>query len=97
MQYTASSFADPFLSVARPFLELKKRLEKPEGLFPKNARFESRAGDYFESYAIRPLAKAIEKALDLFTWIQSGKMQHYILYGLVFLLVSLLWLIGGRS
>jgi hydrogenase-4 component B len=97
MQYTASSFADPFLAVARPFLELKKRLEKPEGLFPKKARFESHAGDYVETYAVRPLAKAIEKALDLFTWIQSGKMQHYILYGLVFLLVSLLWLIGGRS
>jgi len=32
----------------------------------------------------------------MFTWIQSGQTQQYILYGLVFLVILIVWIIGVR-
>ncbi len=45
---------------------------------------------------VRPLAGAIRWFLGLFTWIQSGQTQSYILYGLIFLVVLIIWIIGVR-
>jgi len=92
MQYTASSYAAPFLRVMIPFFSWKVRLEKPAGLFPDEARYESHAGDRFESAVINPLISLIERFLNAFTWIQSGSTQQYILYGLIFLIAITLWI-----
>jgi hydrogenase-4 component B len=92
MQYTASSYAAPFLRVIRPLFSWHKRLEKPRGLFPKNAEFECHADDRFEHGIIDPIINLIERLLNAFTWIQSGNTQQYILYGLIFLIAITLWI-----
>jgi hydrogenase-4 component B len=92
MQYTASSYAAPFLRVFRALFAWRVSLKRPEGLFPDDAGFESHAEDRFETGIINPLVSLIERFLNAFTWIQSGSTQQYILYGLIFLIAITLWI-----
>jgi len=94
-QYTASSFAAPFLSLTRAVLPVTRRLLRPQGLFPEDASFESRPRDLADVVLFSPLLGLLRKFFGLFTWIQSGKTQRYILYGLVFLLLVIIWIVGG--
>ena len=89
MQYTASSYASPFLSFLKPFFVKEFDTKKPKGLFPKEAHFELHIHDIFEFYLINPVINANKKFLEQFYWIQSGSTQQYILYGLVFLIIAL--------
>jgi hydrogenase-4 component B len=92
MQYTASSYAAPFLRIMQPIFSWRVHLNKPEGLFPKAASYESHAEDRFEQGIINPVISLIERFLNAFTWIQSGSTQQYILYGLIFLIAITLWI-----
>jgi hydrogenase-4 component B len=94
MQYTASSYASPFINLIRPLLYIKERFLLPSGVFPKKADYESHTEDKFDFYIIDPSIRFIERFLDLFKWIQSGDTQQYILYGLVFLIAISLWIMG---
>jgi len=90
MQYTASSYAGPFLSFLTPFFIKKFNIRKPKETFPKEAKFEMRIYDIIEFYLVDPIVKTNKKFLALFNWIQSGSTQQYILYGLIFLIIGLL-------
>ena len=46
-----------------------------------------------EAYIIKPFIKDIEKFFTIFERIQNGNIQQYILYGLVFLILSLIALV----
>ena len=95
-QYTASSFASPFLQLVAPLVPFQHRDEPPDGLFPAHASLESHASDLVEIGLIRPLGAVVRRILGLFTWIQTGRTQSYILYGLIFLIVLIVWIIGVR-
>ncbi len=92
MQYTASSFASPFLRVVKPLFFWKIHHGRPEGLFPHNTEYKSHVEDRFEHGIINPLVAIIGRFLNAFTWIQSGITQQYILYGLIFLIAVTLWI-----
>jgi hydrogenase-4 component B len=96
MQYTASSYASPFRSLARPFLIKDFDIRKPKELFPKEARFELHIHDIFKFYLLNPVIQAIKKFIQKFYWIQSGSTQQYILYGLIFLIIALVGTIGVK-
>ena len=96
MQYTASSFAAPVLALTNPVLALETKLEKPVGFFPRRAHFQTHPGNIFEAWLIHPVVRRINRLLERFTWIQSGQTQQYILYGLVFLVILIVWIIGVR-
>lgn len=93
MQYTSSSFSKSFLFLVNPLINKQYKIKKPEGLFPVEASFDSHTKDLFEKYLINPFIKLVRKFLDLFTWIQSGDTQKYILYGLIFLVFVILSII----
>lgn len=95
-QYTASSFAAPFLRLIAPLVPQETRLEMPDGLFPGPASFESHSVDLVDRRLIRPITALIRRFLGLFTWIQSGRTQSYILYGLVFLVALIIAILGAR-
>ena len=90
MQYTASSYASPFLSMLKPFFIKHFDIKKPKELFPKEAHFNLQYQDIEDYYVIDPLIKADERFLSLFYWIQGGNTQQYILYGLIFLVFALI-------
>jgi hydrogenase-4 component B len=89
MQYTGSSYAEPFLALVEPFVPVQRKVKPPVGLFPQQAGYESHAHDLVDLYAVHPVVNGINRFLGLFTWIQSGSTQKYILYGIVFLAITL--------
>ena len=96
MQYTASSYASPFLSFLKPFFIKEFNIKKPKEIFPKEAHFELHSHDIFEYYFIHPAIKINKRFLERFYWIQSGSTQQYILYGLIFLVIALAGAIGVK-
>lgn len=89
MQYTASSYASPFLAMLKPFFIKNFDIKRPKELFPKEAHFELNIQDIEEFYIVNPIIKADEKFLAKFQWIQGGNIQQYILFGLIFLILAL--------
>lgn len=90
MQYTASSYASPFLSMLKPLFKKVFDIEKPKKLFPHAAHFNLHIEDIEEAYVINPLVKFDEWFLSKFETMQSGNIQSYIKYGLVFLLIVII-------
>lgn len=93
MQYTASSYASPLLSMMTPLFKKVFDIKKPKSLFPKDAHFELHIEDVEEAYFVHPFVKATGKFLAKFEKMQNGNLQQYILYGLIFLLLALIGVI----
>jgi hydrogenase-4 component B len=96
IQYTGSSFAQPFLQLTAELVLQKVPVHKEQVLFPEHASFESHAQDFSERLLIQPSIRLLNKFLNKFSWIQSGRMQQYIIYGLIFLVALLIWIWGGK-
>ena len=93
MQYTASSYANLFVSTLKPLFKRVSHIKKPKDLFPKDAYYEQEIEDIEEAYIVKPLIKWDERILSKFERIQSGNIQQYILYGLVFLVLAIIGMI----
>lgn len=96
IQYTGSSFAAPFLGLIGGAVPQKVGTKQVEGLFPETAHFETHHQDRIDSILIRQVLRAVAWIFKLFDWVQSGKTQQYILYGLVFLIGIIAWIIGAQ-
>lgn len=90
MQYTASSYASPFLSMLNPLFKKVFDIEKPRKLFPQSAHFSMHVEDIEEAYVIEPVVKSDEWFLSKFEGLQDGNIQSYIKYGLVFLIIVII-------
>ncbi len=90
IQYTASSYVYPFSSILTPIFKKVYEVKKPKGIFPQNAYYNSEIQDVEEAYLINPIIKYDEKILTKFERLQDGNIQHYILYGLIFLILMLI-------
>lgn len=90
MQYTASSYASPFLSMLNPLFKKVFDVEKPRKLFPHSAHFNFHVEDIEEAYVIEPILKSDEWFLSKFEGLQSGNIQSYIKYGLIFLVIVII-------
>lgn len=94
MQYTASSFAQPIVDLFRACLGTKKEVRPPEGLFPPTASFESETPEVFREYAFAPVFRALQWLVGRLRWLQHGRVQVYVLYITITLLVLLVWKLG---
>ena len=65
-------------------------IEKPKKLFPKSAHFSLHIEDIEEAYLINPMLKFDEWFLSKFEALQSGNIQSYIKYGLIFLVIVMI-------
>ncbi len=90
MQYTASSYASPFLTMLSPLFKKIYDIEKPRKLFPQSAHFHLEIEDIEEAYVIDPVVKSDEWFLSKFEALQSGNIQSYIKYGLIFLVLIII-------
>jgi formate hydrogenlyase subunit 3/multisubunit Na+/H+ antiporter MnhD subunit len=102
MQYTASSFVRDYRKLAGPMLMFTKHVAEIEGTFPSKTQHETHAHDKTEEYLIdRPL-RQIRYFLSRFSFLQNGKLQFYILYGMIFITLVIgipliLWLFKWLS
>ena len=91
MQYTASSFAQPLTNMFGFLLRTRRRFEAPDGFFPAHAALHTETDDLFQENLFRPAFRGIERLLLWCHWLQQGRVQLYILYVAVTLLVLLVW------
>ena len=91
IQYTASSFAQPLTDLFRPLLGTRKKILKPEGLFPSEAALETMTPDISHEEMYRPMFERAETWLSQLRWLQHGNVQLYVLYIAVTLIVLLVW------
>ncbi|NLI78539.1 MAG: hypothetical protein GX442_19125 [Candidatus Riflebacteria bacterium] len=90
MSYTGSSFAQPLndlFGAVRGGGEERPRLA---GLFPATARFASRPGDACVERFYEPVFRRVETFFQSWRWVQSGRVQAYVLY----IALTLLFLLG---
>lgn len=89
MQYTASSFAAIIKDVFKPLLRGTRDLPAITGLFPPKSRFSSHVHELVLDCVLVPFYKALDLRLSGIRRLQNGKLNHYILYLLIALIVLL--------
>ncbi|MFH1709223.1 MAG: proton-conducting transporter membrane subunit [Planctomycetota bacterium] len=91
MQYTGSSFGRPVTRLFRAFLGFRSRILSPRGLFPVRADLETQVPDMYTERMYRPAYQGLRRLLDRLRVVQHGRIQVYILYVVMTLLVLLVW------
>ena len=90
MQYTASSFAQPLTRMLNVFLRIRRGYQEPRGLFPQQASLHTHGEDVFSKNLYKPIFQGIEWLMLQTHGLQQGRVQIYLLYIAVTLLVLLI-------
>lgn len=94
-QYTATSYADNFRELSSKIVNVKKEFSEfsEVEIFPQKRDFETHSSDIFEDNLITKPTSKMLLFLEKIAVFQTGKIQHYLLYSLVFItLIALLTL-----
>ena len=91
MQYTASSFSDPVITMFHTVLNPDKQVERPRDLFPESSGIETRTGDVVLSGLFTPIFSLAAGVSDRIHGMKKGYNQIYILYIVLALFTLLLW------
>jgi hydrogenase-4 component B len=89
MQYSGKSFTKPLSKLFNFVLIERKNYSelKPNEIFPENRRYSSSYLDFWEHWLINPAIKYLDLFLDLFKFFQNGRIQAYVLYGIIFIMI----------
>jgi len=91
MQYTGSSFVQPVTSTLDPLLRATHRVKLPQGFFPQAGEFFSQTGDAARENFYQPLFSMFARVFGKLNAIQEGRVQVYVLYIALALLVLLIF------
>jgi formate hydrogenlyase subunit 3/multisubunit Na+/H+ antiporter MnhD subunit len=97
MQYTASSFSEPIREMFTLLLPARRRVVRPEGLFPVAASLRSRVVRPFQERLYRPAFDAVGGGISRLRFLHHGRVQLYVLYIVVTLVLMLIWLLTLRQ
>ena len=87
MQYTSSSFAEMLVAIFRWALHPREHAPRLRELFPRAARHQSHVDDVVLDEWIMPSLRWCSRKLLLLRFLQAGRIQLYILYVLIAVLV----------
>ncbi|HBB93729.1 MAG: hypothetical protein A2X22_07505 [Bacteroidetes bacterium GWF2_49_14] len=87
MQYTASSYMRGYSKLNKPTLLFYKHEKEVDQIFPTEGHYESHAYDKIEKWLIDKPISGIKAFLGIFRFIQNGRLQSYLLYGVMFILL----------
>ena len=85
IQYTASSFVKTYSQLFGMIFLIFKKEKEVQGIFPKKAYLETRPYDKVEKWFIDYPTTNLKLFLGHFNFFQNGKLQFYILYGIIFI------------
>lgn len=91
-QYTGKSFSKPLAKIFNGLLLERKQfqeLNKGE-IFPSKKSYISHYHDFFEQNMIKPLTERLVSLANYFSFVQNGRIQSYVLYGIVFILAMVI-------
>jgi len=87
MQYTASSFVRNYRKLAEPLLSFQEFKKEVTGIFPGKAAHQLHPQDKVEElFIVWPLLK-FRYFMFRFSFLQNGRLQFYILYGMLFIIL----------
>lgn len=88
-QYTATSYASNYGELAHPIVggHIETQAIEPEDFFPKKRRFEKHYTDYIQKFVIMKPAAWFANLLKSSARMQTGQIQHYILYAFIFMIM----------
>ena len=91
-QYTGKSFTRSFGLLFNFIVKETKTIEKipKTKIYPSPVSFSTSYVDILDNYIVSPLAKRLTFALNYFQFIQNGRIQSYVLYGLFFIILVFL-------
>jgi hypothetical protein len=91
-QYTATSYAYNFNHLAKPALQTEKIMKdlKEDDIFFVIREFKSQSDVIFKKLLIDKPVDILTGLLKRIAVMQTGKIQHYILYAFLFMLIILL-------
>lgn len=89
IQYTATSFVKTFVQLFSFILGNKKEQELPVEIYPVSGHFASESYDKLENTVIDKPLIAYHRLMNRFSFLQNGKMQFYVLYGVIFIICTL--------
>ncbi len=85
LQYTANSFVRPYRKLFSPFILLNKHKKEVKGIFPAKGFHETHPYDKIEKWLIDAPLRTFKSLMGRFLFLQNGRLQFYILYGIVFI------------
>jgi hydrogenase-4 component B len=85
LQYTAGSYVRSYSKLAKPLLDIEKKEVDIVEVFPAGKHYETDPYDKIERIFIDKPLKLISKFTDPFLFLQNGRLQTYILYGIIFI------------
>ncbi len=91
MQYTASSFSDPVVTMFQAAVRSKKQVDRPVGLFPESGAIQTRTDDVVLTRLISPMFVLAAGVSDRLHRMKKGYNQIYILYIVLALFTLLFW------
>jgi hypothetical protein len=88
LQYTGKSFSKPLGKIFNTLLIEKKQFEEVNKgeIFPEKRSYISHYQDFFEHNIIQPITRRMVDSANYFSFIQNGRIQSYVLYGIIFIL-----------
>jgi formate hydrogenlyase subunit 3/multisubunit Na+/H+ antiporter MnhD subunit len=91
-QYTATSYTYNYNHLAKPLLQTKKIMDdiREDDIFPGKRTFESYSDDIFKKLLIDKPIDWFSSLLKKIAVMQTGQIQHYILYAFVYMLLVFL-------
>ena len=89
MQYTAASFSQLLTSLFAWLLLPQRERVDPGGLFPAPSRFRSEVRDVVLERGLQPAFASVGRLLQRIRFAQQGRVQVYLLYVLLAILVLL--------
>jgi len=85
-QYTAGSFVRAYSKLFGVFLLSGKEVEEVNGIFPHGGKYQTHPQDKVEKWLIDKPLKLNKSLMGRFLFLNNGKLQYYILYGVLFIL-----------
>ncbi|HET7733313.1 MAG TPA: proton-conducting transporter membrane subunit, partial [Paludibacter sp.] len=88
IQYTGKSFSKSLSKMFNFIVIERKQYEElnPGEIFPKERKHASHYHDFFEFRIIHVVTNQLIYAANYFKFIQNGRIQSYVLYGIAFIL-----------
>jgi hydrogenase-4 component B len=90
LQYTASSFVGAYSKIIKPVVEIRKTDVTICDIVPGPIHSESHFHDKLETGLIDRPTRSLRGFLGRFKFLQNGSVQFYVLYGVVFIAISIL-------
>jgi len=84
-QYTANSFVRSYSKLSKPILDIEKKEVDIQEIFPGEKHYETDSYDKIERVFIDKPLGLLSRFSNLFVFLQNGRLQRYILYGIIFI------------